>query len=327
MHKETLALCLMSGGLDSILAARVLMDQDISVTALTFVTPFFSSEKGEKAAALLGIPIKIEDITASHLEILRNPKYGYGANMNPCIDCHTLMVRIAGQILEQEGYDLLASGEVLGERPMSQNRQSLQNVARDSGYGDLLVRPLSALLLQPTRPELEGKVDRTRLLNISGRSRKPQIALAKLYDIKEYPQPAGGCLLTDHKYSQRLKELLTHNPSPSRFELELLALGRHFRLASGKKVIISRNHQEGLKLLQSAGNNDVVLTLEPLKGPLGFIPGASAPEEIRFAAALCIYYSKHRQSRVPVNVKIGRSTHTELPDPVNEKLIQIWVIS
>ncbi|MCK5656396.1 MAG: tRNA 4-thiouridine(8) synthase ThiI, partial [Deltaproteobacteria bacterium] len=171
----------MSGGLDSMLAVRVLLDQDIEMTGITFQTPFFGPEGAQKAARQLGIPLRVIDIGAVHLEMLKNPKYGYGSQMNPCIDCHALMFKTAGGIMDAEGFDFLCTGEVLGQRPMSQRKDALRAVDKLSGYGGYILRPLSAKLLWETVPEELGKVDRQRLLDINGRSRKPQMALAAHY--------------------------------------------------------------------------------------------------------------------------------------------------
>lgn len=314
MNDRTRALALMSGGLDSILAARLLMDQDIEVTGLTFVSPFFGPEKGKSAARTLGIPLRIVDISDRFMLMLKTPRYGFGNNMNPCIDCHTLMVRISGEIMVDEGFDVIATGEVLGERPMSQNRQSLDNVARNSGFADYLLRPLSARLLAETRPEREGKIDRSRLLAISGRSRKPQISLAKHYGIIEYPQPAGGCLLTDPHYAGRLSELLQVTPTPDRAEIDVLAFGRHFRTASGLKIVVSRNADEGDRVVDARRPGDMVVSLEPLMGPIALIQGTPNEEDIRLAAGLCRYYSRYRHQAIAARGDAGE-TYTSIDAP------------
>ncbi|MBN2381367.1 tRNA 4-thiouridine(8) synthase ThiI [bacterium] len=301
------ALCLLSGGLDSILAARVLLDQDVDVHALAFITPFFGSDKAEKAAHQLNIPIRIIEITDDFLTILRSPRYGFGQTMNPCIDCHTLMIREAGKIMEREGYDLIATGEVLGERPMSQNRQSLKNIALHSGYQDYVLRPLSALLLEPTQPERNGTIERNRLLGLSGRSRKAQIALARKYSITDYPQPASGCLLTDRLYSLRLRELLAHSPVPEHRELELLRLGRHLRLPSSHKAVISRNEIEGVQILSHYRAGDAQISLEPLKGPIALILNGGTEQDAELTAGACLYYSKYRGNSFPVNLMRGEN--------------------
>lgn len=282
---------LISGGLDSMLAARVLQDQDIRVIGISFVTPFFGSKRAEQAAAMIDMELRIMDITDLHLEIVKSPRYGYGKGMNPCIDCHTLMFREAGKVMEAERADFLFSGEVLGERPMSQNRQSLMIVAKQSGYQDFIIRPLSAKLLPETLPEREGKVDREKLLDFSGRSRKPQIELAAHYGITEYPQPAGGCLLTEPGYSRRLRELMEHSPALDPRDIQLLRIGRHFRLDTGEKVIVGRDQDENEKLLSMKDEEDITLRVRDYSSPITIIPHGTSQEAIAKAASICVRYS------------------------------------
>ena len=210
MPRNIRALGLFSGGLDSMLAAAVLRAQGLDVTLICLVTPFF----GAGASPGIGRPPgPAPPGGGPHRQIpplIYDPPHGWGRGHNPCIDCHTLMLREAGALMAAEGFDLLFTGEVLGQRPMSQNRGSLNLIARESGFADLLLRPLSAKSLKTTQPEIEGWVDRERLLNLSGRGRKRQMALAEEYGITRYPAPAGGCLLTDPGYAARLKELLRH---------------------------------------------------------------------------------------------------------------------
>ncbi|MBC7106165.1 MAG: tRNA 4-thiouridine(8) synthase ThiI, partial [Firmicutes bacterium] len=234
------ALALLSGGLDSMLAAKLIQEQGIEVIGVAFTSPFFGPEKARRAAEWLGIPLHVIDITEDLIPILIRPKYGYGRNMNPCIDCHTLMVRKAGELMEELGASFIVTGEVLGERPKSQNAAALRIVARDSGMEGYLLRPLSAKLLPPTVPEEKGWVDRERLMGIQGRSRKPQMALAEKYGLKEYPSPAGGCLLTDPGLSRRLKGLLAEKPVPEPKDLELLKYGRHFKSPEGARIVVAR---------------------------------------------------------------------------------------
>lgn len=196
MKRTIRAVGLLSGGLDSMLAARLLLDQGIEVLGMTFVTPFFGPEKAQRAAEQLGIPLEVMDITVEHFRILKAPRYGYGKGMNPCIDCHALMIRKAGKCVENGRADFVFTGEVLGQRPFSQTKPSLRAVEKESGFAGRVVRPLSALLLPETFPEKEGWLDRSRLLDLRGRSRKRQMALAELYGLRDYPTPAGGCLLT-----------------------------------------------------------------------------------------------------------------------------------
>jgi len=296
---------LISGGLDSMLAARVLQDQDIQIIGVSFVTPFFGSERGKRAAAMLDIELKVMDITEVHLEIVRSPKHGYGKGLNPCIDCHAMMFREAGKVMEAEGADFLFSGEVLGERPMSQNRQALMIVAKESGYEDLILRPLSAKLLPETLPEREGKVDRERLLDISGRSRKRQMELAAHYGIAEYSQPAGGCLLTDPVYARRLKELMEHNPELEVRDIQLLRVGRHFRLDTGEKVIVGRDHDENIKLLSMKDETDIILNVRDYPSPITIIPHDASEEAIAEAASICVRYSD-----APRNEKVTVTYHS-----------------
>src|SRR3989338_780967 len=202
--KQVKALCLLSGGLDSQLAVCVLKNQGIEVTGISFTSPFFGSKNAEKAAAAMNIELIVKDITSEHLPLVKNPPHGYGKCMNPCIDCHALMVKKAGEIALAQKFDIIATGEVIGERPMSQNLNSLGVVANDSGFKGVLLRPLSAKLLPPTKPEIDGLVSREKLLALSGRSRRPQMKLANEFGLKSYVQPAGGCLLTDPEFSKKL---------------------------------------------------------------------------------------------------------------------------
>jgi tRNA U34 2-thiouridine synthase MnmA/TrmU len=193
--------------------------------------------------------------------------------------------------MEAEGADFLFSGEVLGERPMSQNRQSLMIVAKQSGYQEFIIRPLSARLLPETLPEREGKVDRERLLDISGRSRKPQIELAAHYGITEYPQPAGGCLLTEPGYSRRLRELMEHNPILDARDIQMLRIGRHFRLDTGEKVIVGRDQDENKKLLSLKAEEGITLRVRDYPSPITIIPHSASQEAIAKAASICVRYS------------------------------------
>jgi tRNA-specific 2-thiouridylase len=287
----TRATGLISGGLDSILAVRLILEQGIAVVGISFVTPFFSSQGAQRTAAALGIPLKILDITGPHLAMLRRPKHGYGNNMNPCIDCHALMLREAGRVMEEEGGAFLFTGEVLGQRPMSQNKGALRIVERESGYEGLILRPLSAQLLPETIPEQEGKVDRERLLGIKGRSRKEQLALAQKYHITEYLSPAGGCLLTDPIFSRRLRDLFNNQDPVQIRDIELLKIGRHLRLAPALKAIVGRHAQDNEKILQLVAPGDDLLKVEGYPGPLCLIPYGGATEDIARVASICVRYS------------------------------------
>ena len=253
--QKTAALVLFSGGLDSILAVKILRAQDIDAMPVCFESHFFSADKAQSAAAAAGLDLRVEDISKSHLSIVKNPCHGRGAAMNPCIDCHLLMIKIAGGIMAREGFDFIATGEVLGQRPMSQHRQSLAIIDRQSGLVGKILRPLSAKLLAPTEAEINGLVDRDGLYDLSGRSRRGQLALAKKFGIKNIPQPGGGCILTDAEYARRLEELMRRQPDFGGDDARLL---RHGRAVWQKDLlaVIARNQAEcqNLKIMARAGD-------------------------------------------------------------------------
>jgi predicted subunit of tRNA(5-methylaminomethyl-2-thiouridylate) methyltransferase len=300
------ALVLYSGGLDSVLAAELLGRCGIAVTCITFTTPFFGSAEAEKAAGDQGIELVVMDITEPHLEVLKNPRYGYGKNLNPCIDCHALMVRVAVERLEEVEADFIATGEVLGERPKSQNRQALELVAKLSGAGDLLLRPLSARLMPETRPEREGWVDRDRLLDLSGRSRRGQMELAAEWGIGEYESPAGGCLLTDAAFSSRLRELMARVPGFDGADAELMKLGRHTWTGS-TLVVLGRRHGENLLLMEKALPTDMLLRERDIPGPVALLrayPRGASPnrKDLKEAARLLGIYGKGKKPLKPEKV-------------------------
>lgn len=293
MGDKVRAIGLFSGGLDSMLAARLLQEQDIEVIGYAFATPFFGPEQAIESAKLVGIRLEVWEITERYMELMKAPKYGFGKNMNPCIDCHALMFRLAGQKLAAHGARFLFSGEVLGERPFSQNKDALRSVGRLSGCKDLIVRPLSAKLLEETPPEKEGWVDRSRLEDIQGRSRKRQMALAARFGLTEYPKPAGGCLLTEPHFSKRLKDLLLERPDPRHRDLELLKVGRHIRWGKDCKVIVGRREEENNRLEALWERGDFRLWVNGFPGPVVLVPSPPAPSEdaLRFAARVAVRYS------------------------------------
>jgi len=292
------AIALLSGGLDSILAAELIRRQNIDVRCLTFTTPFFSARKAQAAASQINLPLIVEDITAIHLTMLKSPRYGYGKNMNPCIDCHTLMLQIAGKKMDETGADFILTGEVLGERPMSQGRQSLYVVAKNSGYADYILRPLSARLLEPIKAEKDGKIDRSRLLAFQGKSRKNQIQLAADFGISAYPAPAGGCLLTDQMFTIRLRDLFSHQEDRQTRDIELLKYGRHFRVESGGKIIVGRNNADNVELQRLSTEDDLMLFTDDFPGPHVLVP-YGAKSALTMAASLCVRYSD-----APDNIEI-----------------------
>jgi len=301
MTKTIQALGLFSGGLDSMLAAAVLRAQGIAVTLVCFVTPFFGAGRARESAAHLGLPLREVDLTDKFLPLIYDPPHGFGRSHNPCIDCHTLMLREAGALMAAAGFDFLFTGEVLGQRPMSQNRGSLNLIARESGFADLLLRPLSAKSLKATLPEVWGWVDRDRLLNLSGRGRKRQLALALEYGITRYPAPAGGCLLTDPGYAARLKELLRHVREASRQDLELLKYGRHFRLPGGAKVIVGRTQRDNESIQALRSPEHFLLQVDHYPGPLVLGWEGAGEADMEAAAGLSAAYSDAPQG-APVTV-------------------------
>ncbi len=327
MSQQKRSLGLFSGGLDSMLAVAVLREQGIEVAGVVFVTPFFGAERARESATHLGMPLIEQDITTLYYPLLVNPPHGFGSRHNPCLDCHILMLREAGALMEAQDFDFLFTGEVLGQRPMSQHRGALNLVARESGYPELILRPLSAKLLPPTRPELEGWVDREGLLDISGRGRKRQMELASRYGITQYPTPAGGCLLTDPGYATRLKELLDHTDKPSRQDLELLKWGRHFRLPGGAKVVVGRTHKENEAISTLLAPGDLVIKVQGYPGPLVLVPGGANLHSMEEAAVLAASYSDAPEGQeVAVSGQQGEETRLIKVTAASKERLKKWLI-
>lgn len=286
---------MMSGGLDSMLAARVLMAQGIHVTGLCFESPFFSAEKARAAAAQVGIPLMVEDFSDDLIALVEHPKHGFGANINPCIDCHAVMIRRAGAILTRDGFHFVATGEVLNQRPMSQTRKNLDVVAEESGLKDRLLRPLSAKLLPETEPERLGWVDRARLLDLNGRGRKPQFKLAEEFGFTDIPPSAGGCKLTEPNYAEKVWDLRRNAQLKDRNAVNLLRYGRHFRLSSKVKAIVGRDAAENSTLTSLAQATESLLnTTAAIPGPTVLVTGPAGEKELTVAAQLCARYSDVR---------------------------------
>lgn len=274
------------------LAVRLLQEQGLDVMGVTFVTPFFGPEQGLAAGRNLGIPMHVLDISSQHLQMLKSPVYGYGGHVNPCIDCHALMLKEAGRLMGKVGGDFLFTGEVLGQRPMSQRRDSLRSVEKLSGYPGLVLRPLSARLLTLTLMEVEGLVDRDRLLDIQGRSRKRQEVLALRYGIEHYPQPGGGCLLTKEGFARKLKALFHSLPGADPRQAELIRFGRFFRLSGESICLVGRNHQDNEKLEAQASDQEGLFRVMDFPGPIGILMGShSLEEDFPVAAQLVLAYS------------------------------------
>ncbi len=289
--KDKKAIALFSGGLDSIVSVAFMQDLGYHVYPVFFRTPYLPSEKAMTSAKDNGFELIVRDISAEHLEMLKNPRYGFGKNLNPCVDCHALMFRMAGEMLPELGADFLISGEVLGQRPMSQRRDAINAVGKICGFKDLLIRPLSQKLLNDTLPIREGWVDKDSLLGISGRSRTVQKDLAKQLNIQYYPQPGGGCLLTEKVFSTRMRDLLDHNQAIDD-NICLLTKGRHYRLSDKVKLIIGRDETDNNDLEALAGSS-ILLQTKSYPGPLGLLTGGGSDlDTIRKAASILLYYNK-----------------------------------
>jgi tRNA U34 2-thiouridine synthase MnmA/TrmU len=310
------ALALLSGGLDSTLAIRVTLAQGVAVEAVSFFTPFcMCSRQGgcgneaRKAAGNLGVKLRVFDIGAEFIETVKSPRYGYGKNLNPCIDCRILMYVKARKHMKRVGASFVITGEVLGQRPKSQHRAALKIIEKESGLEGLVLRPLSARLLPPTVPERAGWIDRDELLAISGRSRKPQMALADQYGLVDYPCPAGGCLLTDAAFSRKMGDLMTHSDI-TLDDIRLLKLGRHFRLTPSAKIVVGRNEEENARLLGLAGADDITFDPADVVGPVGLGRGefeeAGLQKAARIVARYCDGKAEDRVKLSALRMKDGK---------------------
>lgn len=343
------ALSLFSGGLDSILATRVVMEQGVEVTAVKFVSPFFNYEilrdiEGYKKQALdkYGINVVVEDISEGYLEMLRKPAYGYGKNFNPCIDCKIFMVSRAKEMLSEYGASFLISGEVLGQRPMSQRRDTLNVITRDSDSRSLLLRPLCAKLMKPTLAEEEGLIDRERLLNFSGRGRAKQIALAKEYGITDFPAPAGGCILADPILSRRIQNFYDDNfvvkyADMTVTDVLLLLVGRQFLLPNGGWLMLGRDEKDNDKLEAYGEPGDAILDMENRPGPVALLRRASTfypdteamKEDLQTAAALVVRYGKKVKDGPQtgeVSCWLDDTKEVLIADPIEDEQFRDWML-
>jgi tRNA U34 2-thiouridine synthase MnmA/TrmU len=303
------ALALLSGGLDSTLAVKLMLNQGIEVETINFVTPFCLCKRGCSGAAEVAkkfhVPVKIVNVGREYLKILRNPKYGYGRNMNPCIDCRIFMLQEAKKHAKEIGASFIFTGEVLDERPMSQHWKALNIIEKEAGLEGKILRPLSAKLLPKTEAERKGWVDRARLLDIKGRSRKTQIALATEFGITDYPCPAGGCLLTYKEYANKLRDLFKHKKTVSLKDVQLLKIGRHFRLGRNK-IIVGRNEDENKALVYQRCDGDYYFEAQGCGSPITLLQGSKTKKATETAAQLTAYYSDQDAGRVLV--KFGRQS-------------------
>ena len=285
------ALGLCSGGLDSLLCLCVLREQGVEATAVSFSSPFYANpEAAAKAVRALGFEHVVLDFTAEIMSLLHDPPSGFGTCLNPCIDCHAHMIAMAWEYAQAHGFDFVATGEVLGQRPMSQQRGPLNRVRNLSGAGGWLLRPLSAKLLDPTEPEKRGMVDRERLLALQGRNRKPQMELARKYGIEHYPSPAGGCKLTEPNYCRRLKNLMEHEGLGDARLLEACNHGRHFRFPGGTLVVLGRDKADNEFLRTALRGGDATLRPVNVPGPTA-LAVKPAPEDLPAVRTLVASYS------------------------------------
>jgi tRNA U34 2-thiouridine synthase MnmA/TrmU len=313
------AISMFSGGLDSLLSTRLVLDQGIDVLALHFLNPFCSSSEGLKrindGVKQLGVSLKKVKLGAKYLKIIRSPKYGYGKNLNPCIDCRIYLLRKAKKIAQDLNFDFIFTGEVLNERPMSQHKQALKIIEKETGLENKILRPLSAKLLPQTEMEMLSLVDRSKLLVISGRSRKPQIELAKKLGIERYPSPAGGCLLTCKEYAKKLQDLFDHKKKISIKDVLLLSIGRHFRSAKNK-IIVGRNEPENEQLLASKAKSDFYFEVPDIGSPTTILKGPKSKKAIKIAAELTAFYSDAQGQQAKVlfgKEKMDQTILIEIP--------------
>jgi tRNA-specific 2-thiouridylase len=316
--KKVKALAMFSGGLDSMLAIKLILDQGIEVEALNFGGFFCSCKTGHspvESAKRLGVPLKVVEVDERYLRMLRNPKHGYGKNMNPCVDCKIFMLKEAKKYADEIGASFIFTGEVLDERPMSQHYPALRTIEEESGLKGRLLRPLSARLLPETAAEKKGLVKREKLLAVRGRSRKPQMALAREFGIDAYPSPAGGCLLTEAEFAKRLRDLFQHRKRCSVADVALLRLGRHFRLGENK-IIVGRNDAENKALVAGKARNDYFFEVPEIAGPITVLQGRKTKKAVEVAAALTAFYSDAKTEAVTVNFGregLDKSTNVKVP--------------
>ena len=307
------AISLISGGLDSILATKLVMEQGVEVTGFHFTSPFSSRKDKEKGARAiktadeLGIELITRHKKDDYLEVLKHPKHGYGKNMNPCIDCRIYMLKITAALMAETGAGFVVTGEVLGQRPMSQRRETIRIIEKESGLEGLIVRPLSGRCFAPTIPEVEGVLDRTRLLGITGRSRNAQYALAEKYSLSEFSRPGGGCLLTDPIFSVKLRELFSKEKDFTLRDIDLLSVGRHFRLGEGIKLIIGRNMEENERLHDLCSAPHVLFSPVDFRGPEALLKGSNDNEIIKIVANIMAFYAKHTSPAFSVESYNGTS--------------------
>jgi len=331
----TKAVALLSGGLDSMLAVRLVMEQGIEVHALNFTSVFCTCNSGAEKlgpsgcksiagfmAEKFGITIKVMTKGLDYIDVVRAPKYGYGKGMNPCVDCRIYIFNAAKRYMEEIGASFIVTGEVLGQRPMSQRRDNFKTIERDSGLEGLILRPLCAKNLEPSLPERQGLVDRDKLLDMAGRSRKPQIELASDLGEVDYPCPSGGCLLTDKIFSKKVRDLLLHKKEVNAKDLQTLKAGRHFRF-EGTKVIVGRDEADNARLRNLLQPGDTLVEPVDFPGPIALVLGEPLNGTAAFAGGLIVRYSLNKaggKGRV-VATRDGVATEFIVSEPAADALI------
>jgi len=313
------AIGLLSGGLDSILATEMILKQGIDVTAFNVRSPFCLCKKdgcaAVDAAKQLNVPLKMVAAGSDYLRMLRKPKHGYGRNMNPCIDCRIFLFKRAKKYAKEIGADIIFTGEVLDERPMSQHYTAMKLIEKEAGLKGKILRPLSARLLPETEMEKKGLVDRSKLLDIQGRSRKPQFKLAEEFNIKDYPCPAGGCLLTYEEYAKKIRDLFTYKKHVSMADIALLRIGRHFRLGQNK-FVVGREETENKLLVSRKTKNEYYFEPLDVVGPITILQGPKTKKAIETAAKLTAFYSDSKSGEVKVSFgreSLGKSVVVAVP--------------
>jgi len=298
------AVALLSGGLDSTLAIRVMQDQDVEVHAINFMSLFCTCTPKDSSCAAaktavdqLGVPLKTVNTSEEFVELVKDPPHGYGSEVNPCLDCRIMMFRKAREYMEEVDARFLVTGEVLGERPMSQRREAMNLIEEEADVEGLVVRPLCAQHMEPSMPEEKGWVDRDQLLDIHGRNRTPQMELADEYDINDYPCPAGGCRLTDPGFASRVRDLLDNEPDFGVNDMQLLKVGRHFRLSPDSRAVIGRDQEENGRLWTLCSEDDTLLQLQNHTGPTTLLRGALSDRDLEISAALTARYGNLDTSR------------------------------
>jgi tRNA U34 2-thiouridine synthase MnmA/TrmU len=323
--KRTKALALLSGGLDSALAVKLMLDQGLDVEAVNFVSPFCLCRKGGcgalEVAKHLNVPLKTINVGEEYLKIVRKPRFGYGKNMNPCIDCRIFMLKKAEKYARETGASFIFTGEVVGQRPMSQHGTTLGIIEKEAGLNGKILRPLSAKLLPPTEIEEEGLVNREALLGIEGRSRKKQIKLAEELKVTDYSCPGGGCLLTYREFACKLKDLFEHKKRVSLKDVQLLKIGRHFRFKKNK-IMVGRNEAENNLLLRTKTANDYYFEAQDTGSPITLLQGPKTRTAIEKAAGLTAYYSDRKQGAVQVNFGKEKLDKSLIAPILNQKEVE-----